>query len=93
MPGRSSEVLATLKSEFGKFPAPVLERFEKSLKKMPSALSDDQLAAFEKAWNEVVKEESAKDATFKEFADSFYAFRKNYAIWGDAQALKSTYVK
>ncbi len=46
MPGRSSEVLATLKSEFGKFPAPVLERFEKSLKKMPSALSDDQLAAW-----------------------------------------------
>ena len=55
--------------------------------------TDDQLGAFEKAWMEVVKEESAKDATFKEFADSFYAFRKNYAIWGDAQALKSTYIK
>ena len=55
--------------------------------------TDDQLGAFEKAWMEVVKEESAKDATFKEFADSFYAFRKNYAIWGDAQSLKSTYIK
>ena len=51
------------------------------------------MTVFEKAWMEVVQEESAKDATFKEFADSFYAFRKNYAIWGDAQALKSTYIK
>jgi TRAP-type mannitol/chloroaromatic compound transport system substrate-binding protein len=55
--------------------------------------TDDQLAVFEKAWNEVVVEESARDATFKEFADSFYEFRKGYAIWGEAQALKSTYLK
>ena len=54
---------------------------------------DDQLATFEKAWNEVVVEESAKDAYFKEVADNFYAFRKNYAIWGDAQRMKSTYLK
>jgi TRAP-type mannitol/chloroaromatic compound transport system substrate-binding protein len=54
--------------------------------------TDDQLAVFEKAWNEVVAEESAKDATFKEFADSYFAFRKQYKIWGDAQALKSTYL-
>jgi TRAP-type mannitol/chloroaromatic compound transport system substrate-binding protein len=54
--------------------------------------TDDQLAVFEKAWNEVVAEESAKDATFKEFADSYYAFRKGYKIWGEAQALKSTYL-
>ena len=54
---------------------------------------DDQLATFEKAWNEVVVEESAKDAYFKEVAENFYAFRKNYAIWGDAQRMKSTYLK
>jgi TRAP-type mannitol/chloroaromatic compound transport system substrate-binding protein len=54
--------------------------------------TDDQLAVFEKAWNEVVAEESAKDATFKEFADSYYAFRKGYKIWGEAQSLKSTYL-
>ena len=54
--------------------------------------TDDQLAVFEKAWQEVVAEESAKDATFKEFADSYFAFRKVYKIWGDAQALKSTYL-
>ena len=55
--------------------------------------TDDQLAVFEKAWMEVVAEESAKDKTFKEFADSFYTFRKNYKIWGEAQSLKATYLK
>ena len=55
--------------------------------------TDDQLAVFEKAWMEVVAEESAKDKTFKEFADSFYTFRKNYKIWGEAQSLKPTYLK
>lgn len=52
---------------------------------------DKELATFEKAWQEVVVEESAKDPFFKEIAESFYAFRKQYAIWGNAQALKSTY--
>ena len=55
--------------------------------------SDEQLAAFEKAWKEVVAEESAKDEWFKKFADSFYAFRENYRIWGEAQALKATYLQ
>ncbi|MBM84920.1 MAG: C4-dicarboxylate ABC transporter [Rhodospirillaceae bacterium] len=53
---------------------------------------DSDLAVLEKAWREVVAEESAKDATFKEFADSYFAFRKIYKIWGDAQSLKSTYL-
>ncbi|MDG2284942.1 MAG: C4-dicarboxylate ABC transporter, partial [Alphaproteobacteria bacterium] len=53
---------------------------------------DDQLAVFEKAWREVVAEESAKDALFKEFADSYYAFRNGFKLWGDAQALKATYL-
>lgn len=53
---------------------------------------DKELATFEKAWTEVVTEESEKDAYFKEIAESFYAFRKIYRIWGQAQALNSTYL-
>jgi len=54
---------------------------------------DSTLAKFEEAWNEVLKEESAKDPLFKKVADHFYAFRKNYSVWGDAQSLKGTYLK
>jgi TRAP-type mannitol/chloroaromatic compound transport system substrate-binding protein len=54
---------------------------------------DSTLATFEKAWNEVVKEESAKDALFKEVADNFYGFRAKYKVWGDAQSLKGSYLK
>ena len=53
--------------------------------------TDDELKAYEKAWFEVVKEESAKDPLFKKVADHFYAFRDQYTIWGEAQALKPTY--
>ncbi len=53
--------------------------------------TDDQLAAFEKAWLEVLQEESARDPLFKEVADSYLAFRARYKLWGDAQALKATY--
>jgi TRAP-type mannitol/chloroaromatic compound transport system substrate-binding protein len=55
--------------------------------------TDDQLAVFERAWNEVVAEDSAKDPVFKKVADSYYKFREAYAIWGEAQALKSTYLE
>jgi TRAP-type mannitol/chloroaromatic compound transport system substrate-binding protein len=55
--------------------------------------TDDQLAAFEKAWVDVVKEESAKDPLFKKVADSFYAFRAKYKVWGESQAMKPTYLK
>ncbi|MDX2315016.1 MAG: TRAP transporter substrate-binding protein, partial [Gammaproteobacteria bacterium] len=54
---------------------------------------DATLAKFEAAWKEVVKEESAKDPFFKEIAESFYAFREEYRGWGEAQSLKSTYLK
>jgi TRAP-type mannitol/chloroaromatic compound transport system substrate-binding protein len=54
--------------------------------------TDDELAAFEQAWNEVLAEQSAADPTFKKVADSYLAFRKVYKTWGDAQALKATYV-
>jgi TRAP-type mannitol/chloroaromatic compound transport system substrate-binding protein len=55
--------------------------------------SDDDLRAFEKAWLEVLAEESAKDATFKKVADHYLKWRATYKIWGDAQELKSTYQK
>jgi len=54
---------------------------------------DSTLAAFEKAWREVVKEESAKDPLFKKVADNFYSFRAQYKVWADAQAIKNTYLK
>ena len=52
---------------------------------------DSELAKFEAAWLEVVKEESGKDALFKKIADDFLGFRKEYKVWGDAQAMKGTY--
>lgn len=54
---------------------------------------DNVLAAYEKAWLEVINEQSAKDPLFKKVADHYLAFRKKYAIWGEAQALKATYQK
>jgi TRAP-type mannitol/chloroaromatic compound transport system substrate-binding protein len=54
--------------------------------------TDEELAAFEKAWNEVLAEQSAQDEWFKKVADSYQAFRKVYKTWGDAQALKPTYL-
>ena len=55
--------------------------------------TDDQIAVFEKAWNEVVAEDSAKDPLFKRVAESYAKFRKSYAKWGEAQSLKATYLK
>jgi len=54
---------------------------------------DSELAKFEKAWLEVVAEESAKDPLFKKIADDYFAFRKEYQTWGQAQAMKATYLK
>ena len=54
---------------------------------------DDVLKAFEKAWTEVLAEESAKDPLFKKVADSYLGFREKYQIWGQAQELKPTYQK
>jgi TRAP-type mannitol/chloroaromatic compound transport system substrate-binding protein len=54
--------------------------------------NDEQLAAFEKAWHEVLQEESERDPVFKQVADSYLAFRDKYKVWGNAQALKATYI-
>ena len=53
--------------------------------------TDEELAQFEKAWREVLEEQSASDPNFKKVADSYLAFREVYKTWGDAQALKPTY--
>ncbi len=50
--------------------------------------SPDVMAAYEKAWNEVVTEESARNPQFKKVYDSYAAFRKDYAIWRDHGYLK-----
>src|SRR6266849_2504282 len=52
--------------------------------------SDEDLKKLEKTWLDVIKDESAKDATFKKVADHYLEFRKKYAIWGDAQVVKPT---
>jgi TRAP-type mannitol/chloroaromatic compound transport system substrate-binding protein len=55
--------------------------------------TDDQIAVFEKTWLEVLQEESAKDPLFKKIADDYLAYRKEYKLWGDAQAMKPSYLK
>ena len=52
---------------------------------------DKTLAAFEKAWLEVIAEELAKDPLFKKVADHYLDFRKKYAIWGELQTMKPSY--
>lgn len=46
------------------------------------------LAAYEKAWNEVVAEEAAKNPNFRRVWESFAQFRRDYAIWRDIGYLK-----
>ena len=36
--------------------------------------TDEELAAFETAWNEVVEEQSAQDEDFKRIAESYHGF-------------------
>jgi TRAP-type mannitol/chloroaromatic compound transport system substrate-binding protein len=47
------------------------------IKKWPPEI----MAAFEKAWNEVIAEESKANPNFKRVFDSYAKFRKDYAIW------------
>ena len=46
------------------------------------------IAAFEKAWNEVAKEEAASNPNFKKVFESYSNFRKEYAVWRDYGVLK-----
>jgi TRAP-type mannitol/chloroaromatic compound transport system substrate-binding protein len=55
--------------------------------------SDQDLATLEKAWLEVLAEESAKDPLFKKVADHYLDYRKKFTVWGASQAMKTTYQK
>jgi TRAP-type mannitol/chloroaromatic compound transport system substrate-binding protein len=49
---------------------------------------EEILAKMRAAWEEVIAEESAKDADFKRAHESYTAFRKQYAIWKEHGYLK-----
>ena len=65
----------------------------REVRRQDDVRADEQIASFEKAWLEVIAEESAKDPLFKKISDDYLDFRKKYKVWGDAQALKPTYQK
>jgi TRAP-type mannitol/chloroaromatic compound transport system substrate-binding protein len=67
--------------------AEMRDKYQVQAKRWP----DEMLKAYEKAWLEVIKEESAGDPLFKKIADNYLEFRKNYAIWGASQQMKATY--
>jgi len=50
--------------------------------------SPEIMAAYEKAWSEVVTEESAANPNFKKVWESYSKFRADYAIWRDLGYLK-----
>ena len=72
---------------------PVMQELKDKHKVTNRRWSDEDLKIFEKGWLEVLESESAKDPLFKKVADHYLAWRKTYAIWGDAQELKNTYQK
>lgn len=55
-----------------------------NLRRWPAAM----LVEFEKAWQEVAAEQSAKNPNFKRVHDSYVAFRKSYATWRYLSALE-----
>ena len=50
--------------------------------------SPEMLAAFKKAWDEVVVEESAKSPEFKRVYDTYAKFRKEYKVWSEMGYIK-----
>lgn len=50
--------------------------------------TDEQIAVFRNAWEEVVAEENAKDPNFKRVYDSFKSFRDRYSAWKEVGYLK-----
>jgi TRAP-type mannitol/chloroaromatic compound transport system substrate-binding protein len=51
--------------------------------------SPEIMKAYEKAWGEVVAEESAKNPNFKKVWDSYSKFRAEYDIWREHGYLKN----
>jgi TRAP-type mannitol/chloroaromatic compound transport system substrate-binding protein len=50
--------------------------------------SPEVMSALEKAWNDVVAEESAANPNFKQVYDSYAKFRADYAIWREIGYIK-----
>jgi TRAP-type mannitol/chloroaromatic compound transport system substrate-binding protein len=50
--------------------------------------SDEQIATFRSAWEEVAAEEAAADPNFKRIYEAYAAFRQDYAVWRDIGYLK-----
>ena len=46
------------------------------------------LDAYEKAWQEVIAEESARNANFKKIYASYSKFREDFKLWGQNAYLK-----
>lgn len=67
-------------------PKALLEIEKKGVKLM--TWGPEFLKAFEKAWNEVAAEQSAKSPEFKKAWDSLTAFRAEYKIWKDRGYLR-----
>ncbi|MDI1283266.1 MAG: TRAP transporter substrate-binding protein [Reyranella sp.] len=67
-------------------PKAMIEMEKKGVKLM--TWGPEFIAAFQKAWDEVAVEQSAKSPEFKKAWDSLSAFRKEYAIWKDRGYLK-----
>jgi len=57
--------------------------------KCGSSAGGKELATFEKAWFEVLQEQSAKDPILQKVADDYLDCRKTYAIGGKARELKA----
>ena len=87
--GQAQVIVTLAESEAAQFNA--MAEMRDKHKVQVKRWDDATLAAFEKGWFEVLRDESAKDATFKKVADHYLDFRKRYAIWGDAQAMKASY--
>ena len=52
------------------------------------ASAEEFLDAYENAWQEVIVEESEKNANFKKIYASYSKFREDFALWGDNGYLK-----
>jgi TRAP-type mannitol/chloroaromatic compound transport system substrate-binding protein len=89
--GRSTLIWNFAETEASQFAA--MQEMQKKHNVQVRRWSDADLAAYEKAWLEVITEDSAKDPLFKKVADHYLEFRKKYSVWGDSQAMKPTYLR
>ena len=60
------------------------EKHDVKIKVWPQEFLD----AYEKAWNEVVDEESKNNANFKKVYASYSKFREEFRLWGENGYLK-----